>query len=131
MKMTNQRKSILDALRKNPHYMTADELYSQIRGILPRISLATVYRNLEIMAATGVIRKLEMGGQRKCFHHDTGQDDHVICIYCRRVERLTLDRSLLQLNGLIEDKGYTIKGCQIEVSGICPECMNKKLSKEK
>lgn len=131
MKMTNQRRTILEILRQHSRYLTADELYTQIRTILPRISLATVYRNLEILAETGIIKKLEVGGQRKCFHHDIHQQDYVVCVQCQRVEQLSLDRNLLALGEIRAHTGYSIQGCQIEISGICPECRKNKQAKEK
>ena len=47
LRMTNQREMILKELQKSKQHLTADELYGRVRKIMPRISLATVYRNLE------------------------------------------------------------------------------------
>ena len=58
-RMTRQRAVILEELRKTKSHPTADELYSIVRERLPRISLGTVYRNLDFLAETGEILKLE------------------------------------------------------------------------
>ena len=60
LRMTNQREIILQELQKSKKHMTADELYSRVRKVMPRISLATVYRNLETLSDAGIIAKLEM-----------------------------------------------------------------------
>jgi Fur family ferric uptake transcriptional regulator len=39
----------------------------RVRKHLPRISLATVYRNLELLAASGLIGRLEVAGAHKRF----------------------------------------------------------------
>ena len=61
-RMTRQRAVILEELRKVKTHPTADELYSIVRERLPRISLGTVYRNLDFLADTGEIRRLEAAG---------------------------------------------------------------------
>ena len=60
--MTRQRRVILEALRGTTSHPTADEVYEMVRRRLPRISLGTVYRNLEILSGEGLVAKLEMAG---------------------------------------------------------------------
>ena len=56
-KYTIQRKVILEELSLLKSHPTADELFQIVRIRLPKISLATVYRNLADLAASGRIRK--------------------------------------------------------------------------
>jgi Fe2+ or Zn2+ uptake regulation protein len=70
LRMTHQREIILDELNRSKTHPTADELFDRIKHKLPRISLATVYRNLEILSAAGLIKKLEMSGRQKRFDWD-------------------------------------------------------------
>jgi Fur family ferric uptake transcriptional regulator len=56
--MTNQRQVILEEIQKVNTHPTADEVYETVRKRLPRISLGTVYRNLEILSACGLIQKI-------------------------------------------------------------------------
>ena len=58
-RMTRQRGIILEELRKINTHPSADEIYERVRKHLPRISLGTVYRNLEILSELGEIQKLE------------------------------------------------------------------------
>ena len=57
IRMTRQREVILDELRKLHSHPTADGLYTRVRRRLRRISLGTVYRNLEVMAEGGIDRQ--------------------------------------------------------------------------
>ena len=57
-RMTSQRRVILEELAKVATHPTADELYQQVRRRLPRISLGTVYRNLEVLASAGKVSKV-------------------------------------------------------------------------
>ena len=67
MRLTTQRQVILEELGKVKSHPTANEVYDMVRKRLPRIGLGTVYRNLELMAESGMILKLEVGGTQKRF----------------------------------------------------------------
>ena len=60
---TRQRQVILKTLKNLETHPTAADLYERVRESMPKISLATVYRTLESLAAMGVIRKLETAGR--------------------------------------------------------------------
>ena len=60
-RMTHQRQVILEEINKDQTHPTADEIYERVRKKLPRISMGTVYRNLEILSSCGIIHRLEPG----------------------------------------------------------------------
>ncbi len=57
-RLTRQRRIILDEMKAMRRHPTACELYDAVKSRLPRISLATVYRNLEILPEKGIIKKI-------------------------------------------------------------------------
>lgn len=130
LRMTNQREIILRELKKSKRHLSADELYDIVKKFMPRISLATVYRNLEILSETGVIRKLEISGRQKRFDFDVSDHDHIYCAMCHKVDNLNIERKNVDSEQLGVEAGYSITGYRVEVIGICPECQKKK-SKEK
>lgn len=73
MRMTRQRKIILEEVRKVNTHPSADEIYEMVRLRLPRISLGTVYRNLEILSELGKIQKLQLSGSLKRFDWNTNK----------------------------------------------------------
>ena len=132
MRMTNQREMIIQELKKSKDHLTADELYERVKKKMPRISLATVYRNLEILSEVGLIGKLEVSGRQKRFDWDTRDHDHVHCIQCNRVDNIELDRNKIDVAAPESISGYRITGYRLEFSGLCAECANiKKRNKEK
>lgn len=126
LRMTNQREMILKELRKSRQHLTADELHERVKKSMPRISLATVYRNLEILSEAGIIAKLEISGRQKRFDYDVQEHDHIYCIQCHRVDNLELDRESIRAVSWDSDKGYSVQGYRLEVAGICPECQHKR-----
>ncbi len=113
---------IIELLRKADSHLTADEIYEMVRARLPRISLGTVYRNLEILSRLGMIQKLEVGGAQKRFDAKTKKHYHLRCLSCGRIDdapikvKTTLETSL---EGLTE---YEIIGHQLEFIGFCIKC---------
>ena len=97
LRMTNQREMILQELKKSKEHLTADELYDRVRKRMPRISLATVYRNLEILSEAGMIGKLEVSGRQKRFDWNAEEHDHIFCVKCHRVDNLELNREDLDI----------------------------------
>ena len=124
-RMTLQRKVILEVLQAHDIHPSADELYEMVRKRLPRISLGTVYRNLEILVEQGEIQKLELGGTIKRYDGIAKKHYHIRCIECGRVD----NAPVAPLNQL-EDKlygatVYTIIGHRLEFMGLCPDCTAK------
>lgn len=122
IRVTRQRQVLLDELCKLYTHPTADELYQIARKRLPRISLGTVYRNLELMAEHGMIQKLEVGGTQKRFDGNAAPHYHVRCLKCGRLDdlNLPLDLDLDRQAGELTD--FTILRHSLEFTGICPAC---------
>jgi Fur family transcriptional regulator, peroxide stress response regulator len=120
--MTAQRRIILEELRKVHAHPTAGEIHEIVRKRLPRISLGTVYRNLEILSAIGMIQKLEMAGTQKRFDGTVENHYHVRCMRCGRVDDVHLHSAPFIDEALAEISDYEILGHRIEFVGLCPEC---------
>ena len=115
---------ILDELRKVSSHPTADEVYVMVRKILPRISLGTVYRNLEILSEMGLILKLEIDGNQKHFDGNCEKHHHIRCINCNCVfdinpETVKIDYSLNN------PEGCKIIDYSFHFIGLCKECIKK------
>ena len=122
MRMTSQREIILKELQDSRQHLTADELYERVKKFMPRISLATVYRNLETLSEAGIIGKLEISGRQKRFDSDVHPHDHIYCLQCHRVDNIDFDRDLVDPRAVASDKGYRITGYRVEFKGICASC---------
>lgn len=121
LRMTRQRKVILEELRKVKTHPSADEVYEMVRKRLPRISLGTVYRNLEILSASGDIRKLEPGCPLKRFDGDTSEHCHIRCVRCDRIADAPMPDVKLDL-GKVKSNDFEITGHRLEFFGLCSEC---------
>jgi Fur family ferric uptake transcriptional regulator len=128
--MTRQRQVILEELRKANSHLTADEIYQMVRRKLPRISLGTVYRNLEVLSESGDIKKLELGGAQKLFDGKAEAHYHVRCVRCGRVDDVPGDLSPIISDVFRDVSDYEIVGHQLVLTGLCPDCKSHREEKE-
>ncbi len=124
--MTAQRRAILEELMGVDTHPSALELYEMVRQRLPRISLGTVYRNLEIMSEEGLALKLEHAGAECRYDGNVSPHCHVRCLGCGRIS----DVPLALPEGLAVEaekaSGYRIAGHRIEFDGWCGKCRRKR-----
>ena len=121
-RMTQQRKTILEVLRNTKTHPSADEIYELVKQKLPRISLGTVYRNLEVLAELGIIQVLELSGSLKRFDWDPNKHYHIRCIRCDRVENAPIAPMNRLENKIYESTVFEIIGHNLEFTGLCPQC---------
>jgi Fe2+ or Zn2+ uptake regulation protein len=133
LRMTHQREIILQELKKSKNHPSADELYERVKKKLPRISLATVYRNLDVLSETGAIAKIEISGRQKRFDWDSGRHDHIYCVQCQRVDNIGMESMGKPSLQPVDNLGYRVEGYRVEFFGLCPQCsesINKKGEKQ-
>lgn len=121
--MTRQRRIILEELRRTDTHPTVEELFDAVRRRLPRVSLGTVYRNLEHLANTGDVRKIEAGGASRRFDGNVEDDHyHARCLVCGRLEDISsaVVRNLDYRSDAVN--GFRITGHQLMFTGYCPDC---------
>jgi Fur family ferric uptake transcriptional regulator len=121
--MTRQRQAILEALKELPSHPTAEEVYNLVKKRLPRISLGTVYRNLDALVADGVVKKIDIAGSQRKFDIKQEPHYHVRCIRCGAVDDVSVKQTPSVEDMLIDPKGYEIRGFLLEFTGLCSECL--------
>lgn len=123
IRMTKQRKVILDELRKVTIHPTADQIYEAVRKRMPGISLGTVYRNLDLLSRTGTIRRIDQSGSPMRYDGDLTTHSHICCMKCGRIDDirdLPLEKGFREEE--IKETGYKLIKMKIELAGLCPEC---------
>ena len=122
---TIQRRALLEAVLDRDDHPTANQVFEAVRVQNPRISRATVHRNLETLSEMGVITKTcHTGGvarydARVDIHH------HLICLRCNSVVDID-DKNLSSLT--IPDTsafGFEVSDFRVQLRGICRDCRKK------
>ena len=126
---TLQRQIILEELCKLTSHPTAADLYEIVRRRLPKISLGTVYRNLELLTQMNEIQKLDISGSEARFDGNAAPHYHIRCVRCERVDDLHEAPDNLVKSGVTELDGYEILGYQLKFFGICLDCRKQPATK--
>ncbi len=119
---TRQKQAILDILRSVTNHPTADELYELVRKRIPAISLGTVYRNLDRLAASGQIRRIQSAGSQMRFDGCIEPHTHIRCMGCGRVDDIEAHE---ELRYRVDMTGYEVQGHRLEFYGFCPACLSE------
>jgi len=122
LRMTRQRRVLLEVLAKAGTHPTADEIYRMVRRRLPHISLGTVYRNLELLSEKGIIGKLDLGGTQRRFDQERGLHYHVRCVRCGRVDDVPIKPAAGLERAARKATDYRITGHRLEFVGLCARC---------
>jgi Fe2+ or Zn2+ uptake regulation protein len=123
---TQQRQIILEELQKLKSHPTAATLYEIVRRRIPKISLGTVYRNLELLTELRKIQKFEFTGGEARYDGDIEHHDHLRCLCCGRVDDAPGPPAALPGGKLEDCGGYRLVGHRLEYLGLCPECRVEK-----
>jgi Fur family ferric uptake transcriptional regulator len=126
MRQTDARRVILEEIREVTSHPTADEIYERVRKRIPRVSLGTIYRNLEVLAQNGLIQKIEGVGTQKRFDATTITHYHFQCLNCGRLSDLTSEPVEEIENAVRNLVAGDILGYNLEVHGLCPSCLSSK-----
>ncbi|MDL2314323.1 transcriptional repressor [Desulfovibrio sp. OttesenSCG-928-C14] len=121
-RMTRQRALILEELRAVTTHPTADEIYDKVRAKMPRISLGTVYRNLDLLSEGSEILKLEYAGFQKRFDGNTVPHQHVRCLRCGRVGDVHPEVETPSIPSNMDVPGFSIVSARVEFFGLCDAC---------
>lgn len=125
LKHSRQRDAILNCLMARHDHPTADAVYASVREEFPNVSLGTVYRNLNLLADLGEIRRLNCGSGPERFDGDTRPHYHFICRECGQVTDLPMN-VLEQMNTEAQECcGGKIDSHITYFYGICGDCLDK------
>jgi len=123
---TRQRRAILEAIRSLHAHPTADEVFFEVRKRLPRISLGTVYRNLNVLVQQGTIAELSTVENVRRYDEDTVQHAHIACTECGRISDVIPPSTATEeiIRSAAQATGYRVEKCHVELTGLCPTCRN-------
>ena len=120
---TIQRRAVLEDLAPRTDHPTADQVYETVTPKVPGLSRTTVYRVLDTLARSGVIREVGHLGAAMRYDPHTGRHHHLLCTDCGCVTDHEDDR----LDGfkLPTGTGFEIEDYSVYFKGRCPSCRKK------
>jgi Fe2+ or Zn2+ uptake regulation protein len=123
LRLTPQREVLLRVLSEAMGHPTADEMVQRVREVLPTVSHATVYRNLQQLVRKGLIRTLEVAGSAFQFEMNPDDHHHFVCRRCGRVWDLYLSGLHVRINRRrTRLDGFRVDRRDVQLHGVCAGC---------
>lgn len=119
---TVQRELVYRAVQETRNHPTADDIYTVVHNKNPRVSRATVYRNLSVLAQKGEIRQVQIPAGADRYDFNCTPHYHFHCQRCDRVFDIEMP-VLPQLEARIGAHGdFDVQGYELVFTGCCPDC---------
>lgn len=124
MNYSKQREIILDTLKNNVVHPTAEYIYEILKKEDSKISLATLYRNLNQLAENGIIKKIDGLESSSHYDHNTQAHYHFICDNCKKVFDVSCGIAPDIVKKIEDETGFIVSSHDIIIHGICKNCKN-------
>jgi len=126
LRATPQRIAICEMLTESHDHPTANDIYIELKGKYPSLSLATIYNTLDVLVGMGLVNALgSIGDDKVHFDADVSPHINLACVKCHKIVDAT-SNFITQLNEEInKNSGFELFGSRILYYGHCPECQTK------
>jgi Fur family ferric uptake transcriptional regulator len=127
LKLTAERTALVREIFSTHYHFEADELLFKMKEKSVKISRATVYRTLELLVKSGLVRRVHLGEDHYHYEHVSGNShhDHLICTVCGGVIEFH-DEELERLQlAICEKKKFTPTFHNLQILGVCDSCRRK------
>lgn len=127
-KTTPQRIAVYKAVTESKDHPNAEAVFNKLSPLYPTMSLATVYKSLELFVQLGLIQTINVGENSFRYDGRTEEHPHIICTSCWKVEDLE-NHIFEDLTGQVQKiSNYRIEKKQLCFYGTCPECLKSNIS---
>lgn len=122
LKLTPQRRVILDAIHDAHAHLTAEEIIDYVQTRLPGVNRSTIYRTLELLERLGYVFRSEISGRFIYHHAEEGHHHHLVCRSCGRMVDYD-ENAFSPVEEVLEERhGFQADFKHMVVSGLCRAC---------
>ena len=124
-KATPQRIAICNFALNSREHPTAQEIYREVKKVYPTVSLATVYKTLQVLKELHLIQELAFSGDKR---FDSYMEPHlnIICMRCGEVLDIN-DHSVRDMVDRAAAKTkYTFTEQRFDIYGTCEKCKERR-----
>lgn len=124
LKNTRQRALIIDTFFETGGHLSVEEVWSKVRAQDAKVSVATVYRTMKLLAECGLAHARNFGDGQTRYESAAGREhhDHLICTRCGTIVEFENDR-IENLQEIVAKKhGFKVTSHKMELYGLCSSC---------
>jgi Fur family ferric uptake transcriptional regulator len=127
--VTRQRDLVAQVVLRSDDHLSVDGIRRELKQQGEQVGLATVYRTLDLLVESGLVRAHEFGEGFRRYEPITTQagHEHLICERCGRVVEFANERLERMLPVLADEQGFQHQRHRVEIYGVCRECRQQEL----
>jgi len=122
LRATPARMLVLEVLDEL-HHATAEQVFAGLEGRRAGLSLSTVYRNLETLAAKGIVSHTHVADGAKAYQLTSQADHaHLVCRACQAVTEIPHRLTSPFVDRIRTTTGFEVDTGHMSVFGRCEQC---------
>lgn len=121
LRMTRQRRIILDYLTSTREHPSAQQIYDQVRSSEEKVAVATVYNTLGVLVKLGFMKVMEFDALPNRYELNNRPHINMICRSCGKIIELESQLPLVEENFRRSDD-FRITDYRMECYGFCAFC---------
>jgi Fur family peroxide stress response transcriptional regulator len=125
-KATPQRIAICRIALNSRKHPSAQQVYDEVKKIHPTVSLATVYKTLEVLRDLNLVQELNFPKGQARFDSYMNPHINLICLKCGKITDLDDFTSKEITTKVVAATKFKPSGQRIDVYGTCQKCSNTK-----
>lgn len=124
LRLTHQRKLILEALHQGKGYMSAEEIYERIRHADATVDRSTVYRTLDLLRHLGLVVAVDTGDGQARYELLGARTPHLhlVCERCGQVLTAPMEAADSFIEALLAQRGFAADLSDVTIPGLCAAC---------
>ena len=124
LKITKQRRVVLNVFLECKDHVSVEELYSIVSEQEPKIGLATIYRTLALLTKSGLALEMDFGDGQKRYESSfmSAHHDHMVCTECGKI--IEFNHPLIEKyqEEIAIQNGFKITSHKLDLFGYCSNC---------
>lgn len=125
--VTRQRDRIAEIIFSSDDHLSADGVARKLRERGDRVGTATVYRTLDVLVQSGLVRVHDFGEGFKRYEPVPTREthEHLLCTRCGAVVEFANERMERILPIIAEEHGFQLQRHEVKLFGVCQECRKR------
>jgi len=130
--VTRQRDRVAEIVFLSDDHLSVDQILRRLSEGEEKVGIATVYRTLDVLVESGLVRAHDFGEGFKRYEPTPGQASHghLICIRCGKVVEFSNERLERMLPIIADEHGFQHQRHRVEIYGVCRDCQRRGLGSE-
>jgi Fe2+ or Zn2+ uptake regulation protein len=131
LRATASRRAVLEFLQRRGEHLAANEILDGLRRAGQRVSIATLYQNLQALSERGLLLRFAGADGHMRYDINLQAHHHLVCEGCGRIVDVEISggdaaRPVPAVAARSQPvRGWLVRDRRVEFRGLCPRCRRR------